>query len=480
MYGLDSPVDCLEGIGKQRLEMLLSGGIHTVSDLLAHTPFRYEDRSRFRAISSIKENEWVLICGDVCSAAYVRTRRRGFSIFEILVRDQSGGIRVKFFNQPYAGRVYGKGIRLVLYGQAKQDAYSKDALFIANPECEIMDEDSSRQSVHSGRIVPIYRKLGDLQGRLLRRIMHAAASSVPPEIPDAIPAYLCKRLRLPSKSRSLVHLHFPRLRGGSPKARARELALLNAYQSPEHKRFIFEELFEFQVGLRMIRRHRQQFGKDRGYLLDEKVRSAIRKVLPFHPTGAQKEALKDIAEDMRAARPMSRLLQGDVGSGKTIVAAQAAIIAVENGYQAAMMVPTEILAEQHYFFMKRLFAPLGYGIELLKGSMGTGEKKRVQQRIASGSASIAIGTHALIQKDVQFKSLALVIIDEQHRFGVEQRHALRAKGNQSDVLVMTATPIPRSLALTLYGDLDVSIIREMPPGRKPVKTMLRIILMIWW
>jgi len=471
MQDIDSPVDCLDGIGKQRFEMLSACSVHTVGDLLKHIPFRYEDRSRFRTISSIKENEWVLICGDVTAAGYIQTRRRGFSIYEILVKDRSGGIRVKFFNQPYAGRLYSKGKRLVIYGQVKNDSYSREALFLANPECEILDGGRDHQSVHSGRIVPIYRKLGDLQGRLLRKIMHAAVSHMPPEIPDAIPAYLLKRLRLPSKSKSLEQLHFPRLQGSSLKAWDKELSLLNAGLSPEHKRFIFEEFFEFEVGIRMVRRHRQSYGKNRTYLLDDAVRSAIRKVLPFHPTDAQKQVLKEIAKDLRSNRPMSRLLQGDVGSGKTIVAAQAAIIAVENGYQAALMAPTEILAEQHYFFMKKLFAPLGYAVDLLKGSLRANDKKQIYQRIQSGRTRIAIGTHALIQKDVQFKSLSLAVIDEQHRFGVEQRNALRSKGSHPDVLVMTATPIPRSLALTFYGDLDVSMIREMPPGRKPIQTL---------
>jgi ATP-dependent DNA helicase RecG len=470
MSGMDESVECIDGVGKQRSGMLAGCGIRTVGDLLAHIPFRYEDRSRFYPISSLKENDWALICGEVCRAGGFRTRRRGFSIFEILVRDGRGGIRVKFFNQPYAGRLYPVGTRMVLYGQVKKDIYSKGALALMNPECEILDGDRDRQSVHSGRVVPIYRKLGDLQGRMLRRIMYAAVSRVPPEIPDAIPAYLRKQLRLLSKSKALEQLHFPRLRGGSSQAQDKELGLLNAGMSPEHKRFIFEELFELQVGIRMARAYRARYGKDRKFLLGENVRTAIKKILPFHPTGAQKRALKEIAEDMHSPHPMSRLLQGDVGSGKTIVAAQAAVIAVENGCQVAIMAPTEILAEQHYFFMQRLFEQLGYSIDLLKGSLPAKEKKRIQERIESGETRIAIGTHALIQHDVAFDNLSLVIIDEQHRFGVAQRNTLSCKGSRPDVLVMTATPIPRSLALTLYGDLDVSVIDEMPPGRRPIKT----------
>ncbi|MEJ2110526.1 MAG: DEAD/DEAH box helicase, partial [Acidobacteriota bacterium] len=464
--------ECLDGVGRQRSEMLSHCGVRTVGDLLNHIPFRYEDRSRFRTIASIKENEWVLICGEITRAGNVRTRHRGFSLFEMLVRDRSGGIRVKFFNQPYVSRIYREGTRLVLYGQVKKDSYAKGALVLANPECEVLDRNPDRESIHLGRIVPIYRKLGELQGRLLRKIMYSAVSFLPAELPDAIPAFLCKNLHLPSKSNALRQLHFPRLRGGSQKTKGKELSLLNQGQSPEHKRFIFEELFEFQVGIRMARQYRTKQGKHRKVLLNDAVRQAIRKVLPFHPTNAQKQTLKEIAEDMRAGYPMSRLLQGDVGSGKTIVAAQAAIIAVENGYQAAMMAPTEILAEQHYLFMKRLFEPLGYPISLLKGSLSPTEKQNIRNGIESGHTRVAVGTHALIQEDVKFEDLALVVIDEQHRFGVLQREALRDKGGLPDVLVMTATPIPRSLALTLYGDLDVSVIHEMPPGRQPVKTLL--------
>lgn len=471
MSGMDEPVGILEGIGPQRSEALAAVGVRTVGDLLAHIPFRYEDRTRFQPISSVKDNEWVLICGEVCRATGYRTPRRGFSIFEMLVRDGRGGIRVKFFNQPYAGRLYPLGARLVLYGQVKKDTYSKSALVLINPECEILDGKNDRQSLHSGRIVPIYRKLGDLQGRMLRKIMYRAVSRIPPEIPDAIPAYLRRQLRLPVKSKALEQLHFPKLRSGSRQAREKELGLLHAGISPEHKRFIFEELFELQVGIRMAREHRARYGKDRKFLLNDTVRGAIKRILPFHPTAAQKQALKEIAADLRSSLPMGRLLQGDVGSGKTIVAAQAAVIAVENGFQAAIMAPTEILAEQHYYYMKRLFAPLGYAVDLLKGSLPPAEKKKIQERIKSGETRIAIGTHALVQDEVVFENLALVIIDEQHRFGVVQRDTLRRKGERPDVLVMTATPIPRSLALTLYGDLDVSVIDEMPPGRKPVKTV---------
>ena len=262
------------------------------------------------------------------------------------------------------------------------------------------------------------------------------------------------------------------MRAASATDRAQALEALNRGLSPAHKRLIFEELFQLQVGIRMIRAGRIKISKDRRIQLSESVRDAIKKILPFHPTGAQKRVLKEVADDMRSARPMSRLLQGDVGSGKTIVAAQAAIIAVENGFQVAVMAPTEILAEQHYFNFRRLLAPIDYHVDLLKGKMRAKEKRAILEQVRAGKTQIIIGTHALIQQGVEFFNLALVIIDEQHRFGVMQRNVLKEKGRQADALVMTATPIPRSLALTLYGDLDVSVIDELPPGRKPIET--------WW
>jgi ATP-dependent DNA helicase RecG len=233
---------------------------------------------------------------------------------------------------------------------------------------------------------------------------------------------------------------------------------------------IFEELFEVQVGVGMVRESRTRALKDRKLRLGENVRRAIKRILPFHPTQAQKRVLKEIADDMCSPCPMSRLLQGDVGSGKTIVAAQAAIVAVENGFQAAIMAPTEILAEQHYFNFRRLLAPLHYPIDILKGGLPLKEKQAALERIRGGETHVAIGTHALIQEGVEFRNLALVVIDEQHRFGVIQRNVLKSKGRLPDTLVMTATPIPRSLALTLYGDLDVSVIDELPPGRRPIET----------
>jgi ATP-dependent DNA helicase RecG len=468
---IDAPVQFIKGIGPRRSEMLAAHGIRTTGDLLDYIPFRYEDRTQFRPIQSLREGEWGLVCGEVCNVGGFETRRRGFSVFEMLVRDGKGSVRVKFFNQPYLRSIYKGGTKLIIYGQVKQDPYAHGSLVFMNPECEILEEEQSRGSVHSGRVVPVYRRLGDLRTRTLRQIIYSVISNLPAEIPDAVPAYLGKKLRLLPKAKAIQQLHFPNLKSSNPGDRRKEMELLDAGISPAHKRLIFEELFQLQVGIALVRQNRVRHVKERTYSLGEKVREAIKQILPFHPTEAQKRALKDIADDLCSPHPMSRLLQGDVGSGKTIVAAQAAIIAVENGYQVAIMAPTEILAEQHYFCFRRLLGPLGYGIDLLKGSLPTKKKRQTHQRIGSGETRIVIGTHALVQEDVQFKNLALAVIDEQHRFGVVQRNMLKEKGSHPDVLVMTATPIPRSLALTLYGDLDVSIIDQLPPGRKPIETL---------
>jgi ATP-dependent DNA helicase RecG len=466
----ETPVQFLKGIGPRRSEMLAAHGIRSVGDLLEYLPFRYEDRTQFRPIHSLKDEETVLIRGEVCSMGGFNTRRRGFSILEMIVSDGKGSVRVKFFNQPYLRRVFRVGTRLVLYGQVKKDSYAHNSLALMNPECEILESEETGKSLHSGRVVPIYRRLGDLRTRSLRQIIYTILSNLPPELPDALPAPLGKQLHLLAKAKAIQMLHFPKLKGLTAQEKEKELRLLNEGISPAHKRLIFEELFQLQVGIRMAREHRVRQLKERKFELGESVRLAIKKILPFHPTEAQKQALREIAGDICSPHPMSRLLQGDVGSGKTIVAAQAAIIAVENGAQVAIMAPTEILAEQHYFYFRRLLGPVGYRIDLLKGGMSEREKKEAHLRIRNGETHIAIGTHALVQEDVDFKNLSLAVIDEQHRFGVVQRNILKEKGKFPDVLVMTATPIPRSLALTFYGDLDVSTINQMPPGRKPIET----------
>ncbi len=467
---VESSVQYLKGVGPRRAEKLGVEGIHTVGDLLEHPPFRYEDRTNFRSIRSLGEGEWALTRGRICNTGEFQARRRNLSVFEILVEDGTGTIGLKFFNQPYLRNYYKEGLTIVIYGQVKRDSFTQGALAFVNPECEVLEDTANGPSLHSGRVVPVYRKLGPLRARALRQIMYAAVQGLPPDMSDPLPMYLRRRYRLLSKVKALSLIHFPELRGTSPEGREREMEALNRRLSPAHKRMIFEELFHVQVGVAMVRDRRTRARKERVLRLTGAVRPAIKKILPFHPTSSQKRVLREIADDLCSPRPMCRLLQGDVGSGKTIVAAQAAVIVGENGFQTAIMAPTEILAEQHFFNFRRLLAPIHYPVDILKGSMTPKEKRAALDRIRGGETKISIGTHALIQKGVEFHNLGLIVIDEQHRFGVIQRNDLKSKGNLPDLLVMTATPIPRSLALTLYGDLEVSVIDELPPGRLPIET----------
>ncbi|NWG13085.1 MAG: ATP-dependent DNA helicase RecG [Acidobacteria bacterium] len=465
----DTPVQYVKGVGPRRAEQFAQEGIHTVEELLCYLPFRYEDRTQYRPLASLREDEWALTRGRICSVSGFETRKRRMSVLEVLVRDATGSMRLKFFNQPYLRSLYKPGLHLIIYGQVKRDAYSGTSLVFMNPECEVHEEEV-QSTVHSGRIVPVYRKLGTMRTRTLRQIMYGITTQLPADMTDPLPEYLRRQYRFLPRNRALAQVHFPELGDSNRELREREMRLLNSGLSPAHKRLIFEELFQLQVGLHMIRSTRARVTKDRQVQITEPVRQSIKKILPFHPTAAQKRVLREIADDIRSPRPMSRLLQGDVGSGKTIVAAQAAIIVVENGYQVAFMAPTEILAEQHHYNLRRLLSPVGYPIDLLKGGLRERERREALERIRAGQTKIAVGTHSLIQEGVEFSRLALAIVDEQHRFGVVQRRILMEKGHNPDVLVMTATPIPRSLALTLYGDLDVSVIDELPPGRKPIET----------
>jgi ATP-dependent DNA helicase RecG len=311
-----------------------------------------------------------------------------------------------------------------------------------------------------GRVVPVYEGAGKLTTRIFRTLTHRILSSIEP-LDDALPQFLRDRLKMPDRWTAVRDIHFP-----PPES---DLRLLNAFRSPAQFRLIFEEFFWLECGV-ALKRSKARSLPGIAFELNDQVRERVKAMLPFKPTGAQKRVLKEIAGDMAAPHPMNRLLQGDVGSGKTIVAAEAAVIAIENGYQVAVLAPTEILATQHSFTFKQILGKLGYVTMLLTGSFTSREKVQLKKLLAEGLVHVAIGTHALLEEDVGFKKLGLAIIDEQHRFGVLQRLQLARKGAAPDILVMTATPIPRTLAMTMYGDLDVSIIDELPPGRKPIVT----------
>ena len=505
MLELSTPVQYVKGIGPRLADVLSAKGIHTVDDLLHYLPFRYEDRLNPRSISELRAGEMATVIAEVRTSGLFRTRR--MPIFEMTAGQGRSRLKCIWFNATYLRDRFKPGQVVALYGKVEGDLYGSE-LQLVQPQFEILGDatpstgsDATEQkltaSLEVGRIVPIYESAG--QGRLttrwFRRIIYSALESLPTDLPDPIPAVVRRRLNLISPRDALWKVHWP-----DPGESFHDL---QASRTPAHVRLILEELFFVELGLELKRRQ-QKAETGIAFPLNEQVRASIKKILPFHPTAAQKRVLKEIASDMEKPAPMRRLLQGDVGSGKTIVAFEAAIIAMENGYQVALMAPTEILAQQHYFSARRILEPAGYRVVLLTGSLEDDRKRDIRRHIAQGNAQLVIGTHALIERSVEFGRIGLVIVDEQHRFGVLQRFKLMKKSSEMatdgvktdnlgtarvgtgaparpversstpppepDVLVMTATPIPRTLALTLYGDLDLSVIDEMPPGRTPIIT----------
>src|SRR6202163_4021665 len=497
MLELSTPVQYVKGVGPRIGEALAAKGIHTVGDLLHYLPFRYEDRLNPRGISELHAGEMATVVGEVRNSGLFRTR--SIPIFQLTIGQGRARLRCLWFNATYLQDRFTPGQLIALYGKVEQDQRTRE-LQIVQPQFEILGDSSdsgaekkAAESLEIGRIVPIYEAIGRLTPRWFRRPIRTALDNLTPDLPDPIPAAVRDHLGLISPRAALWNVHWP-----EP---GESFENLQSSRTPAHIRMIFDELFFVELGLELKRRQ-QKAQTGIAFRLDDRVRGTIKKILPFHPTRAQKRVLKEIAADMEKPYPMRRLLQGDVGSGKTIVGFEAAIIAIENGYQVALMAPTEILAQQHYFSARRILENAGYRIVLLTGSLEADRKREVRRHISQGNAQLVIGTHALIEKKVGFTKLGLVIVDEQHRFGVMQRFKLMKKSaddggrtnrveadapstslrpgsvrpaeqssatlGEPDVLVMTATPIPRTLALTLYGDLDISILDEMPPGRTPI------------
>jgi ATP-dependent DNA helicase RecG len=462
---LNNPAKYLKGVGPLRAAALEERGITTVGDLLGYFPFRYEDRLRFTLIAETVPGQVHTILAQVAAAGgTVRfTRGRG-PVFYISFEDGSGTLHARFFHGAYLEGRLKAGQRLVLHGKVDVDPYRPGRLEMVNPQIELLgsNDKAAADSTEVGRIVPIYESIGGISSRMLRRIVHAALTDFDGNIPDPLPAEIRGRYRFPTRREALLYAHFP------PKDE--NLELLNSFRSPAQTRLIFEEFFYYQLALalRRLRDHNRQ-----GFALrirEDRIREALKRILPFKPTAAQKRVLSEIVADLERAYPMHRLLEGDVGSGKTIVALEGATVVIENGFQVALMAPTEILAVQHFLSARRIFRTAGYTTDLLVSGQKRSEREEVLARIGSGKTQFVVGTHALLEDPVTFKRLGLVIVDEQHRFGVLQRKRLIEKGPSPHVLVMTATPIPRTLALTLYGDLDLSVIDEMPPGRTPVET----------
>jgi ATP-dependent DNA helicase RecG len=464
---LETSLQFVKGIGPRIAQTLQEKRITTIEDLLYHLPFRYEDRLRPQAIEELVPGEMASLIGEVRGMALLRTRR--MPIFEMTVGQGLGGrVKCMWFHGTYLKDRFKAGQWVALYGKVEASR-SSNSFKMIQPLVEVLPDDHDDEEsklLEVGRIAPVYETLGNkLASRWQRRVIYRLLEELKGRIPETLPQAICRRLDLPSREDALRWAHFPE--AGTP------MSQLQGWATPAQKRLIFEELFFLELGLEL---KRKKFRQRQGipFETNAEVRSALRQVLPFHPTKAQKTALGEIVADMRAPEPMRRLLQGDVGSGKTIVALQAMLVAIENGYQAALMAPTEILATQHFLGARKLLerSQKRYKVVLLTGSLEEDRKRENRGLIARGEAQLVIGTHALIEERVDFAKLGLVVVDEQHRFGVLQRFRLMKKPNagEPDVLVMTATPIPRTLALSLYGDLDLSVLDELPPGRTPIVT----------
>ena len=464
---LETEVRMVKGVGPQRAEVLAERGIYTLEDLLNYLPFRYEDRIHFSKIRDVEPKGTYTLRARVMSGQAVRGMYGRDAIYHLLVQDDSGSLPCKFFHGGYLEGRLKPGQQVILHGKVEVDKLRPARREMVNPQLEILSTEEI-DSAEMGRIVPVYEAVGTFGTRQIRRAVYATLQNLEPHIPDPLPRELLARFRYPSRREALIAAHFP--------PHDESLEALNLFRSPAQQRLIFEEFFLYQLSLALKRKETRKENAVQFRVREEKVREALKRILPFKPTGAQKRVLAEIAGDLEKPAPMNRLLQGDVGSGKTIVALEAAVIAIENGCQAVLMAPTEILAVQHYLSARRVLAPGGYRVELLISGLKPAEKSAARERIRCGEAQLVIGTHALIEEQVEFHRLGFVAIDEQHRFGVLQRKKLMDKaasqGHAPHVLVLTATPIPRTLSLTLYGDLDVSVLDELPPGRTPIETRM--------
>ena len=449
MKNLSVSVRYIKGVGPAKMNLLNRIGIDTIEDLLYYFPRRYEDRSNIKSIADVRPGGFETIKVKVLVLG-ARATKRGMNILQVAMGDSTGVIHATWFNQPYLKDKFKVGQEVVLYG--KVEGY--DCLRINNPEYEILTG-TKEDSAHMGRIVPIYPLTEDLTQRWLRNILKFSVDEYTGSVTDMLPNDIRDRNDLMLLKGALQNAHFPVSGVVLEKAR---------------RRLIFDEFFLLQAGIAI---KRVGVGRDmNGYAhdIDGDMIRRFRKSLPFEFTNSQEKVIKEIASDMSKPIPMNRLLQGDVGSGKTIVALCALVITAQNACQGALMVPTEILAEQHYKNIETMLKNFNIKPVLLSGDLPVKERDRRRRMIEAGEADIIVGTHALIQQGVRFKKLALAVIDEQHKFGVTQRALLRSKSINPDILVMTATPIPRTLALTVYGDLDISTIDELPPGRGEIKT----------
>ncbi|MDO8355792.1 MAG: ATP-dependent DNA helicase RecG [Nitrospirota bacterium] len=459
----EQPIRFVKGVGPKRTALLQRFRIDTIEDAFWTLPWRYEDRSVMTPIGELVPGAEASICGTIIRSEAKKARSRRLSILDIVVEDATGRLQVVFFNQPFLEPVFTVGTSVMLTGRVIAGAQGFVAMKMEVSQYEVVGAESEAP-LHVGRIVPIYHETKGWTSRQMRVLMKSLLDAHAAEAQEVLPVSLRARYRLPPIQQAIQDVHFPQpgTDGGQ----------LDRGLTPAHRRLAFEELFVLQLALASRQRVMKEEVKQVSFNPKTPLLGKLDRALPFQLTAAQERVNREILSDMTSSKPMNRLVQGDVGSGKTIVAVQAMVLACGSGYQAALMAPTEILAEQHYRTMKGFLEPLGLSVVLVSGGGRAAARKAVREQVASGTAQVVIGTHAVIQQGVTFAKLGLVVVDEQHRFGVLQRKTLMEKGYKPDVLVLTATPIPRTLAMTVYGDLDVSVIDQMPPGRKPVRTFL--------
>jgi len=444
---LRKPLQYLKGVGESRAALFHRLGIYTVGDVIYHFPRDYEDRSRLKKLIELQDGDQCSFEGMIISKPVVSKPRRGLSICRVSIRDDTGLINAVWFNQPYLKDQFRPGDRYLFYGKITK----KRTFEVLNPVFEKADKNGP---LNLCRIMPVYPATGKLTQNVIRTVIRNALEYAGDGLEDILPEYIRERYGLADLKYSVNNIHFPENEDSFLKAR---------------ERLVFEELLLLQLALMSVKTYQETDSSAICFGARDEVRRFIRE-LPFKLTNAQMRVFYEIERDMESSKVMNRLVQGDVGSGKTIVAVLALVKAVKSGYQGAFMVPTEILAAQHFDSVNRLLAPLGIKTALLTGSIGAKASREILEGIYTGEIDIVIGTHALLEEKVKFRKLGLVVTDEQHRFGVRQRAVLSSKGVSPDMLVMTATPIPRTLALILYGDLDISVIDELPPGRKKVLT----------
>lgn len=460
----DTSVQYVKGVGPRRALLLERLKIKTLEDILYHFPWRYEDRKNLKKIRDLVFGNHETTTGVVIRSGVIITRKKRMKIFELEVSDGTGFLLCKWFNQPYMEKYFKKGQKVILNGTVKGNSafgISVDlnglssGFVMENPDFEHVENED--RLIHTSRIVPVYKATEGFTPKQIRTLMFNTVEAYSMLISDYMPEDICKRNGLMPLELTIKEIHFPE--------EFTDIGAMNKGNSPAHRRLIFDEFFLLELGLALMKR-KESAEKGMGFKKETPLLDSFLRKLPFKLTDAQRRVFDQIRIDMRNDLPMNRLIHGDVGCGKTVVAVMSMLVVVNNGYQACLMAPTEILAEQHYINIREMVKGLDLRVALLTSS----NRKESIDNIASGKAQVVIGTHALIQDRLKFKNLGLAIIDEQHKFGVVQRASLRKKGFNPDILIMTATPIPRTLALTLYGDLDISVIDELPSGRKPVTT----------